>query len=90
MLSHFSCVQLSVTPSTAAHQVLLSMGFSSKNTEWVAMPFSRTKYHGTFQNSKQSSLILLKNTFQGTLLVRKKTSEDWFNFSHIKILYSQT
>ena len=28
LLSHFSCVQLCVTPETAAHQVPLSLGFS--------------------------------------------------------------
>ena len=28
LLSHFSCVQLCVTPETAAHQAPLSLGFS--------------------------------------------------------------
>ena len=28
LLSHFSCVQLCATPQTAAHQALLSLGFS--------------------------------------------------------------
>ena len=32
LLNHFSCVQLFVTPCTAACQAPLSMGFSSKNT----------------------------------------------------------
>ena len=32
MLSHFSRIQLCVTPCTIAHQALLSMGFSSKST----------------------------------------------------------
>ena len=69
-------------PVSSVHGIL-----QARTLEWVAMPFSRSKYHATVQKSKQSSLILLKNTFQGTLLVRKKASEDWLNFSHIKILY---
>ena len=32
LLGHFSCVRLYATPWTAAHQVPLSLGFSSKNT----------------------------------------------------------
>ena len=32
LLNHFSCVQLFVTPWTAACQAPLSMAFSSKNT----------------------------------------------------------
>ena len=32
MLSHFSCVQLFVTPWTVAHQTPLSMDFPGKNT----------------------------------------------------------
>ena len=36
-----SCVQLFATLWTAAHQALLSMGFSSKNTEVIAIPFFR-------------------------------------------------
>ena len=41
MLSHFSCVRLFVTPRTAAHQALLSMGFSKKNIGMVAISFCR-------------------------------------------------
>ena len=36
-----SCVQLFVIPWTTVHQAPLSMGFSGKNTGWVAMPSSR-------------------------------------------------
>ena len=32
LLSCFSCVQLCVTPETAAHEAALSLGFSGKNT----------------------------------------------------------
>ena len=38
MLSHFSCVQLSATPWTAAHQVSLSMEFS-RQEYWSGLPF---------------------------------------------------
>ena len=37
MLSHFSCVQLCVTPWTVAHPVLLSMGFS-RQEYWSGLP----------------------------------------------------
>ena len=47
LLSHFSHVQLSVTPEMAAHQAPLSLGFSSvpgilqaRRLEWVAISFS--------------------------------------------------
>ena len=36
LLSHFSRVQLCVTPETAAHQAPLSLGFSRQELEWVA------------------------------------------------------
>ena len=38
MLSHFSCVQLSATPWTAAHQAPLSTRFS-KQEHWSGLPF---------------------------------------------------
>ena len=37
MLSRFSCVRLSVTPWTVAHQALLSMGFS-RQEYWSGLP----------------------------------------------------
>ena len=41
-ISHFSCVQLFVTPWTVAHQAPLSMGIlQARILEWVVMPFSR-------------------------------------------------
>ena len=41
MLSHFSHVQLFVTPWTVAHQASLSMGvLQARILEWVAMPSS--------------------------------------------------
>ena len=41
MLSRFRRVQLCVTPWTAAHQALLSTGFSRQEHEWVAVAFSQ-------------------------------------------------
>ena len=38
LLSHFSRVQLCVTPSTAAHQAPLSLGFS-RQEHWTGLPF---------------------------------------------------
>ena len=38
LLSHFSHVQLCVTPETAAHQALLSLGFS-RQEHWSGLPF---------------------------------------------------
>ena len=40
LLSHFSRVQLCVTPETAAHQAPPSLGFSRQEHEWVAISFS--------------------------------------------------
>ena len=38
LLSHFSCVQLCVTPQTAAHQAPPSQGFS-RQEHWSGLPF---------------------------------------------------
>ena len=38
LLSHFSCVQLCVTPQRAAHQGPLSLGFS-RQEHWSGLPF---------------------------------------------------
>ena len=40
MLSHFSRVQLCVTPQRAAHQAPSSLGFS-RQEYWSGLPFSR-------------------------------------------------
>ena len=47
MVSHFSGVQLFVTPWTIAPQAPLSMGFilQARILEWVAMPSSRGCSH---------------------------------------------
>ena len=41
VLSHFSLVWLFATLWTVTHEVLLSIGFSRQQNEWVAMPSSR-------------------------------------------------
>ena len=38
LLSHFSRVRLRATPETAAHQALLSLGFS-RQEHWSRLPF---------------------------------------------------
>ena len=38
LLSRFSCVRLCATPQTAAHQALLSLGFS-RQEHWSGLPF---------------------------------------------------
>ena len=42
LLSHFSRVRLCATPEMTAHQALLSLGFSRRELEWVAISFSST------------------------------------------------
>ena len=41
VLSCFSCVQLCVTPWTAARKTPLSMGFPRHELEWIAISFCR-------------------------------------------------
>ena len=41
LLSHFSCVQLFLTPWTVAHQAPLSMGFS-RQEYWSGLPLLHT------------------------------------------------
>ena len=43
LLSHFSCVRLSVTPETAAHQAPPSLGFS-RQEHWSGLPFPSSKH----------------------------------------------
>ena len=38
LLSHFSCVQLYVTPKTAAHRAPQPLGFS-RQEHWSRLPF---------------------------------------------------
>jgi len=44
LLSRFNCVRLCATPETAAHQVLLSLGFS-RQEHWSGLPFPSPKKH---------------------------------------------
>ena len=43
LLSRFSCVQLCVTPQTAAHQAPPSLGFS-RQEQWSGLPFPSPAY----------------------------------------------
>ena len=55
MLSHFSCVQLFVTPWTVACQAALSMGFSRQEYWRLAISFSR----GSSQSGIEPSNLCL-------------------------------
>ena len=50
LLSHFSRVQLCVTPQTAAHQAPLSPGFSRKE-HWSGLPFPSPKHESEVAQS---------------------------------------
>ena len=52
LLSHFSHVQLCVTPETAAHQAPLSLGFS-RQEHWSGLPFP-SPMHGSEREVAQS------------------------------------
>ena len=45
LLSHFSHVRLCVTPETASHQALPSLGFSSQE-HWSGLPFPSPMHEG--------------------------------------------
>ena len=90
MLSHFSCVQLCVTPWTTAHQVPWSKGFS-RQEYWSGLPFPSPLGRNTGVDN-QSLLqgisptqglnpcllhcrwILYRLNHQGSPLVNEKTS----------------
>ena len=59
VLSHFSHVQLFATSWTVAHQAPLSMGFSRRVPEWVAMPASS----GSFQPRDQTLVPCIAGIF---------------------------
>ena len=56
LLSHFSCVQLCVTPETAAHQAPPSLGFS-RQEHWSGLPFP-SPMHESESEIAQSCLTL--------------------------------
>ena len=65
--SHFSCVRLCVTPQMAAHQVLLSLGFS-RQEHWSGLPFPSPK-HESESEVAQSCPTLLPHGLQLTRLL---------------------
>ena len=61
LLSHFSCVQLSATPRTAAHQAPPSMGFSRQEyRSGVPLPSPSLWYRETNKEGHLSTGILCK------------------------------
>ena len=61
VLSHFSCVRLSETPWTMAHQTPLSMGFS-RQEYWSGLLFPSPRYMLSGVNSKEiDGTVLLAN-----------------------------
>ena len=57
LLSRFSCVQLCVTPKTAAHQAPPSLGFS-KQEHWSGLPFPSPVHESEKWKWSQSCLTL--------------------------------
>ena len=54
MLSRFSRVQLCVTPQTAVHQALPSLGFS-RQEHWSGLPFPESRQTGSGQTGDDKS-----------------------------------
>ena len=61
LLSHFSRVQLCVTPSTAAHQTPLSLGFS-RQEHWTGLPYHSPMHEGEKVKVKSLSHVRLSVT----------------------------
>ena len=57
LLSRFSCVRLCVTPWTAAHQALLSLGFS-RQEHWSGVPLPSPSFHSAAAAAKSLQLCL--------------------------------
>ena len=55
LLSHFSHIQLCATPWTAAHQALLSLGFS-RQEHWSGLPFPSPRHES--EKWKRSHLVM--------------------------------
>ena len=71
MKYHFSCVWFFATPWTVAHQVPLSMGFSSKEY-WSWLPFPPP---GVLPNSGIEPVSLMSPALAGWFLVTSATLE---------------
>ena len=64
MLSHFSRVQLFVTPWTVAHQVPLSMGFS-RQEYWSGLPFPSPYLVLSGPSINPETFLIVKKLQQG-------------------------
>ena len=58
LLSHFSCVQLCATPSTAAYQAPLSLGFS-RQEYWSGLPFPSPMHESDSESEVAQSCLTL-------------------------------
>ena len=58
LLSHFSHVQLCVTPQTSAHQALLPLGFS-RHEHWSGLSFPSPMYESEKVKVKSLSRVRL-------------------------------
>ena len=81
VLSHFSHVQLSATPWTVAHQVLLSMGFS-RQEYWSGLPCPSSGY---LPNQGIKSVSLRSPPLVGRFFTTSPTWEALLCHSHVCI-----
>ena len=75
VLSRFSCVQLSATQWTLAHQTPLSIRFSSQEY-WSGLPFS---FPGNLPNPGIEPMSLRSSTLAGRFFTISATWEDPFS-----------
>ena len=66
LLSHFSRVQLCVTPWTAAHQAALSLGFS-RQEHWSGLPFLSPMHEVKIESEVTQSCPTLSNPMDCSL-----------------------
>ena len=77
MLSHFSCVQLFVTPWTVACQAPLSMGFSRQKF-WSGLPFPLTwRHHISYE-----MITLIKHGISISDRAHRASQVNWSNSVH--------
>ena len=74
MLSHFSYVQLFMTPWTIAHQALLSMGFF-RQEYWNGLP---CLHPGDLPNRGIKAMPLMSLALAGGFFISKATWEDQY------------
>ena len=65
LLSHFSRVQLCVTPETAAHQAPLSLGFS-RQEHWSGLPFPSPMHESEVTHSYSTLSDLMDCSLPGS------------------------